>query len=238
MTEKSDRGTQFILLILLSFSCASQKPERKIASIPKINKAFKVPGIMDRQKSLVQIFPAVAADSGIWYFFYIQLKDSKGHFVDCDPSDLSLKTTKGKEIPFKYERLFTGRYYLTIEKTVEFNSGQLDFFIKGKPLNEQFQLSMRQPDRTKSTIKILRNEHNEITFQLRLNDSSNAPVDTPDRPEILLEGLGSVENVKHISEGVWEFSVIYPEENQIMYFSIRAQGVYLGKLFRYQHVEK
>jgi NADH dehydrogenase/NADH:ubiquinone oxidoreductase subunit G len=154
------------------------------------------------------------------------------------PSEIELKTSKGSAVEFKFQKILMGRYYLTLEKTAEISSAQIDFFVKGKPLKEHFQLSMRLADKTKTTIKMLRNDRNELTFKLRLADKNNLPVETPDQPEILLDGEGSVEEMRHISEGVWEFKVIYPEQNQIMYFSVRAHGVYLGKVFRYQHVEK
>lgn len=224
----------FSLLIFIT-SCASPVKLRKPASMPT---KIQIPAEMDHKKSMVQIFPAVAADNGIWYFFYLRLKDAKGNFVDCLPADIELRTQKGSVVEFKFQKILTGRYYLTLEKTAKISSAQLDFFVKGKPLKEQFQLSMRLPDKTKTTFKMLRNDRNEILFQMRLADKDNLPVETPDRPEILLEGEGSVEEMRHISEGVWEFKVIYPDENQIMYFSVRAHGVYLSKIFRYQHVEK
>lgn len=229
------RALSILLLILLA-SCAS--PPKKIRRPASAPIKVLVPAELDLKKSMVQIFPAIAADNGIWYFFYVQLKDSRGNYIDCEPSEIELKTHKGASVAFKYQKILTGRYYLTLEKTAEISSAQMDFFVKGKALKEQFQLSMRLPDKSKTTIKLLRNERNVISFQLRLADKDNQPVETPDQPEILLEGEGHVEEMRHISEGVWEFSVIYPEENQIMYFSVRAHGVFLGKLFRYQHVEK
>lgn len=220
---------------MLLASCATPVKVREPASmLPKID----VPAEVDLKKSMVQIFPAVAADNGIWYFFYLQLKDARGNYVDCLPAEIELKTQKGLPVEFKYQKILTGRYYLTLEKTAKISSAQLDFFVKGKPLKEQFKLNMRLPDRTKTTIKMLRNDRNEISFQLRLADKDNLPVETPDQPEILLDGEGSVEEMRQISDGIWEFKVIYPEQNQIMYFSVRAQGVYLRKVFRYQHVEK
>lgn len=224
----------FFSLLIFLIGCASERPVRKIASVDTIVKI----GQVDLKKSSVQIFPAVAADDGLWYYFYVQLRDTDGKYIDADPSDIGLKTDKGKPVPFKLERLLVGRYYLTLEKTADISSVQMDFFIQGKKLKEQFKMQMRLPDKAHSKITIVKNTIERITFRLRLADKLNQPVEIPDRPEIILEGVGSVENIKHVHEGIWEFSLIYPNENQIMYFSVRAHGVYLNKLFRYQHVEK
>jgi len=222
-----------ILFIFLITGCASdpEKQVRKIASMSR-------PAIYDHSKSLVNIFPAVAADEGIWYYFYVQTKDSFGRFIAIDTSDIEIRTRKGKKIPFKVEQLLNGRYYLTLEKTSDFSSAELDVFVRGKALKEQFKLNMRQPDQKNSTIKLLKNSQNKLVFLLRLADKKNQPVEIPDKPEIILEGIGNVEDLKHVSEGTWEFSIIYPEQNQIMYFSVRAMGVYLSNIYRYQHVEK
>jgi hypothetical protein len=225
------------ILILLVTSCATQAPVRNIASVPKPLRIEK-PAELDLKKSNVLIFPAIADGDGLWYFFYVQLKDSNGKYIDCMPSEIGLKTHKGKDIPFKFQKVLTGRYYLTLEKTADISSGQLDIFIRGKALKEQFQLHMGHPDKAHTKISVIQNTRNKLTFRLRLADKMNQPVVAPEQPEILLEGQGAIDEMVHIQEGVWEFSIIYPEGNQIMYFSVRAQGVYLANIFRYQHVEK
>lgn len=225
-----------IALIFLITACASveeqqQKQVRKIASMSR-------PAVYDHSKSMVNIFPAVSADTGIWYYFYVQTKDTMGRFIAIDINEIEIRTRKGKKIPFKVEQLLQGRYYLTLEKTSDFSSAELDIFVRGKALKEQFKLNMRHPDQKNTSIKIIKNSANRLVFRLRLADKKNQPVEIPDRPEIILEGIGNVEDLKHVSEGTWEFSIIYPEENQIMYFSVRAMGVYLTNIYRYQHVEK
>jgi hypothetical protein len=228
----------FIFLFLSVMSCTSAPPEvvkdRQVAAVatPK-----KIP-ILDYKKSLVNIYPAVPTEEGLWYYFYVQLKDTDGMFLDCSSKEIVLKTSKGRILPFTQERSLKGRYYLTLEKTADISSGQIDVFVQGVPLKEQFKLHFKYPDKRNSKISILRNKDNKITFTLRLADKDNAPVEMPENPEIILEGSGTIDEIKYVSEGTWEFSLVYPEENQIMYFSVRAQGVYLSNLFRYQHVEK
>lgn len=223
----------FLALIFLISACASD-PERQARKIASLSR----PVIYDHSKSLVQIFPAVSADDSIWYYFYVQTKDTFGRYTHIDPSDIVIKTRKGKTVPYKYEQVLGGRYYLTIEKTSEFSSAELDVFVRGKALKEQFKLNLHHPDKSHSSIRLVKNSRNKITFQLRLADKKNQPVEIPDKPEIILEGMGNVEDLKQVKEGTWEFSIIYPEQNQIMYFSVRAMGIYLSNLYRYQHVEK
>lgn len=222
-----------IVLILVLTACASPppKPERKLASVPEVP-------IYDHSKSQVQIFPAVAADNALWYYFYVETKNTKGKYFAVEPSEIEVRTHKGKKVPFRFEQLLAGRYYITLEKTFDISSAQLDVLVKGKPLKEQFKLNMRVPDKVHSKITLVKKTRNKIIFRLLLADKKDQPVEIPDKPEIILEGIGSVEEMRHVSEGTWEFSLIYPEENQIMYFSVRAMGIYLSNLYRYQHVEK
>jgi hypothetical protein len=221
-----------LFLILLCSCSTSNRPDRSIASPP-----VRVLDI-DLQKSDVQIFPVVASEDGLWYYFYVQLKNKSGVYIDCEASDVVLKTTTGKELEFKFERLLLGRFYITLEKTAGIDSSQIDFFVNGKALKEKFKLHVRFPDKDQSKITKISNENNKLIFQLRLLDKSGRPVELIDKPEIIMEGMGNIEEIRKLNDGLWEFSVIYPDENQIMYFSVRAQGVYLQKIYRHQHVEK
>ena len=87
---------------------------------------------------------------------------------------------------------------------------------------------------------MLSNSRHRVKFRLTLADKQGKGVEIPTIPEIIVEpgSSGDVENLEHIKEGVWEFTVHYPEHNIIMYINVRAHGVYLEKLYRFQHVEK
>lgn len=220
-------------IFLLVVGCANQPPQRK----PSSETSFRF-GEIDTLKSRVQIFPAVITNGESVHYFYLQLKDREGKFIDCEPSEISLVTPSGQPIPFQYERLFTGRYYVTIQQSSEVNFGELSFFIRDKLLKEQFKLYLKKPVKSHTQVFLVKNDKNKMTLRLRLADKANQPVALPDTPEVLLDGLGSIEDLKLIDDGIWEFSVIYPEQNQIMYFSIRAHGVYFERIFRYHHVEK
>lgn len=225
-------GTYLILLFLIS--CASKKPVREIAYV---NSAVENLGI-DLSKSLVNIHPATAADNGVWYYFYIQLKNSDGKYVDTDLSDFKLKNSKGQSIDFKIERVLRGRYYITIEKTAEINSSQIDFFVKNKLLKEKLKLQMMTPSLVNTRLILVHDSNHRAVFRLKLLDKDNKPVELPDWPEIIIDGTATIEDLKHIGEGIWEFTVVYPEENLVLYFSVRALGTYFNNILRYQHIEK
>lgn len=221
-----------LFLILLCSCTTSQRVDRSVATVPE-----RVLDI-DLQKSDVQIFPVIASEDSLWYYFYVQLKNKSGAYIDCESTDIVLKMTNGKVLTFKFEKLLLGRFYLTLEKTSDIDSSQIDFFVNGKPLKEKFKLHVRYPDNNHSRITMVSNGNNKLVFKLRLADKTNRPVELLDKPEIIMEGMGNIEEIRKLEEGLWEFTAIYPDENQIMYFSVRAQGVYLQNLYRHQHVEK
>lgn len=167
----------------------------------------------------------------------MQLKDVNGKFVDCGPEEFSLKSKKGKKLNYSFERSLKGHYFLTIHSS-ELNVKHINLFVQNKPLMEQFKLQLNRPVPVHTKMKIIKNAENTLSVELLLRDKENKPVELPERPEILLEGAGHIENLQHVGEGIWHFEVKYPEENQIMYFSIRAMGVKIPNLYRYQHVEK
>lgn len=217
-----------ILLLILVTGCA-EMPLRGPASAPM---RF---GEVSAIHSSIQLFPDSDADTHT-YYFYLQLKDSKGEFIDCDPSEIVLKTKKKKLIKFKYERLLTGRYYLILDKSQGFKD--INFSVRGIALNGKFNLDIRRPDIKHTNIILERKLPGKLIFRLKLADRANRPVMTSVAPEIIMDGRGEIQELRYIQEGIWQFTVIYPEDNQIMYFSVRSQGKYLVNLLRYQHVEK
>lgn len=158
--------------------------------------------------------------------------------MDAEKREFSLKTILGEEVDFKFERVLPGRYYLMVEREEGHHWQELNLFVHGKPLKEQFKVQMAKASRTHSKIAKLRNSDSRLILRLSLRDRQNRALELPEGPEISLEGEGEVREVIHSGEGIWEFSIVYPNENQIIYVSVRANGVYLRRLYRYQHIEK
>jgi len=223
-----------LLLLLLALGCSHPEPYRRIAE--DLNE-FRG-GEVSFKKSMVQVFPSDQKDEIASYYLFVQLKDSEGRFVDAEKREFSLKTISGVEVDFMFERVLPGRYYLMIEREEGHHWQELNLFLHDKPLKEQFKVQMAKASRTHSKISKITNSHSRLILRLHLRDRQNKALELPEGPEIFLEGEGQVQEVIHTAEGVWEFSIVYPNENQIIYVSVRANGVYLRRLYRYQHIEK
>jgi hypothetical protein len=87
-------------------------------------------------------------------------------------------------------------------------------------------------------LKILANHNHELTLELSLKDKNGKVVEMIQMPDIMIEGNGTISDLSLVRKGVWRFQVNYSEDNQIMYFSVRGNGVYLERLQRFQHIEK
>ena len=223
----------FLILIPLLVSCSSNVPKRKFASI---NIPY-VQGKIDYKKSSVQVFSDLKGQEHPLHYLFVQLRDETGKFVDCEKDDFFIRTQDGSKVDFNLLRKLPGRYYLIIEKMngEDFN---LDLLIKGLPLKEEVKIHLRKPHISQTKINLIEISSGSMILRLRLADKANRPVESPEIPEISLEGHGFIKELKYVGSGTWDFTVIYPEENQLMYFSVRSMGVYFPNLYRYQYVDK
>jgi hypothetical protein len=224
-----------LLFLFILFSCA-EAPLRVPASI---DTEFYFDDI-SKDQSVVRLFPPENQDGVFHYYFFLQLKNSVGRYTDIDERDVELKQGKSEKISFTLERQLRGRYYLKVDTREKFSQKQLDVYVQGKLMKEQFKLSMAPVDMKMTKLKLLSKRKHRAKFQLILSDKEGKGVEIPTIPEIILdpEGYAEIEDLVHVKQGVWEFTMTYPEHNIILYLSVRAHGVYLEKLFRFQHVEK
>lgn len=224
-----------ILLTLIALTACSHMPEREPASFSEII----VLGEIDKFKSVVTLFPPEIKGDIYRYFFYLQLKNSEGQFVDCDERDVVLKNKKGKKIPFRLERVLPGKYYVIIEKSAKVITSDLDISVQGKVLREQFKLTLNHPDKKNSKIKIISEENHRVTFELTLADSNGKRVNLFEKPEIVFnDGNVSMENLHQVKEGVWRFTLLLSEQNHVIYISVKTNGAYLERLYRLHYVDK
>jgi hypothetical protein len=77
-----------------------------------------------------------------------------------------------------------------------------------------------------------------MVLELTLSDKKGSFVELLQMPEIMIEGNGLISDLGLVRKGVWRFRVNYSDDNHIMYFSVRGNGVYLERLLRFQHIEK
>lgn len=229
----------------------SHSPLRDPAALTEEQATFF--GQVDRSKSSVRLFRPEMEDKIFRYYFYLQLKDMDGKWVDVDKSEIAIKTTEGKKLDFQLKRQgVTGRYYVIVERPGELQFSKLNFYIQGHKILERFNLFMPVPDSSKSRLEIVDHNYEKriIHFRLTLNDSQGRPVEDAGYPEIIMktESIGNpsygpieglvIEDYELIKKGVWEFYLLYTEQNQIIYFTVRSQGTYLNNLFRLHHVDK
>ena len=221
---------KIIILLILLTACSSELPYRKLAS----TNALLVLGEIDYQKSSIQFFHSGSEDQG--HYLYVQLKNKKGDFVDCEKNEFDLKTPKGEKVEFHYHRKLPGRYYLMMEKSEDLK--EVILLVKGVPLLETLKISQRRPHASHTRLMLIQKSEGKLFLLLKLADKTNRVVDSSEIPEIFLEGDGFIQDLKYLGEGVWDFTVVHPGENQLMYFSVRYMGVYFPNLYRYQHVDK
>lgn len=215
------------------FISCSQSPVRSPASLEAIE--F---GEVDPTKSRVKIFPPEVRKEIVRYFFFLELKDSSGNLVDCDPEEITLRNSKGQKVPFLVERSMRGKFYVTLQRTESSPELKLKVYVRNMPLNQQVNLVFKKADRNKSWVKAVRSERNGIKLRLFLGDAKGKPVEIPSVPEIVLDGQAQIDNMERVGEGTWEFDVVYPNSNQVIYISVRAYGKYMPDMFRIQHIEK
>lgn len=190
-------------------------------------------GEVDIKLSKVKIY----SDSGHpdLHHFYLEIRNSGKMLVDVELRDIVIKEGR-KPLNIYIRRISVGRYEVEVDKP-NLNFSALKFTIQEKPLKHQL-VRLKKPVRENSSIVIISNENHRFKARLTLKDKNGSSFEVPHIPEIIFAGIGDVSELKSVRPGVWEFEIIYPEDNQIIYLSVRANGVLLYKLLRYQHVEK
>jgi hypothetical protein len=214
---------RIFILIGLFFLSNCSTPQRTIAS--KMDPL--VFDEVDEAQSLVRFFPP--------HYIYLELRNPKGELTDVDPEKVTLKSKKSKSSSYLFERSGQGRYYLSFKLSPD-EIKHLDIFIDGKKIREKLVLSRLVPVAKHSKIKILAKYGSFYLLRLSLADSKNRAVES--KPEILLDGVGSLSELYFVKPGVWEFELRLPDDNQLVYLAARAQGVVLPQLLRLQHIEK
>jgi hypothetical protein len=218
---------KLILILLITWGCTHQ-PYREPAGA---NDELAL-GSIDITKSVIRLFE----DSQLGddeYAFYIEALDQDSNHIDVLEHDLKIFHS-GRTIPFSLERVSRGHFILSLEI---FSLKGLKIFIQGRQVKDHFK-KLPAPIRQHSSINILKKNDNELKLILILKDKNNQPVISPISPDIIIEGFGQIEDLKQGQEGIWTFNLVFPEQNQVLYLSVRSNGGYLPKIFRFHHVEK
>lgn len=212
-----------ILSLFFLISCSS-RPERNLASQAPI-----VMGSVDIKHSLVRLY------SSDLQYFYFEFRSEKNVLVDVELKDIVIQEFE-KVISTHPRRISLGRYEIEFQNDFA-DVTKLTFLIQNQNLSHKL-INLRKPSKKNSSVTLISSFNNEIFLRLSLNDGQNRPVEMDQEPEIFLDGPGEILEAKMLRVGVWEFSVIHPEENHIFYVTVRSNGVLMDRLFRFQHVEK
>lgn len=218
-----------LLLPLFFLIACAHAPERNIASFEVI--AF---GEVDPAKSVVQLFPNLSGHPDL-HHFYLELRNSNNKLVDIELSEISLKLEK--RYPSIYiKRISLGRYQMEVSDHIP-TYKKLKFVVQNKIINHSI-VKKQKPVKSNSKIKLVSNANHKLKFHVYLKDENNSAVMLDMYPDVILEGMGEFTKPQKLKDGGWEIVISYPELNQVLYISIRANGVLLEKLYRYQHIEK
>lgn len=215
-------------VLIFGLSCASD-PQRHISSIEPI-----VEGKIDQRQSEISSFPSDQENPSS-LFFYMDLKNSKKRPVDISLDDIKVSEA-GESIEAKVRRLSLGRYEIEIFENIE-NLKELVFSVQDKTLKHKVR-PIQRPSKSKTKFVIISNKNHELVVQLFLQDKRGNFVDLQFSPEIMIEGAGTLNDLMMVKKGLWQFRVTFSEDDHILYFSVRANGVYLDRLLRFQHLEK
>jgi hypothetical protein len=223
----------FFLFLIFLFSCAHHDgPYRTPSSFAEL--IFY--GDPDPMKSSVKVFPPKHEEKKTIHYYYLELKDSRGKYVDRDPHEFQVKVKKTvREI--KVERVLRGRYYVILEANHSLSARYLDFYVAGLKLRESFQVGIKPPHPSKTRIRKLAARRERAKFELVLKDVKGHFVETPEDPEIIVESDATLEKLEHMGNGIWQITMTYPRRNQLFYISVRCNGIYFKNLFRFQYID-
>jgi hypothetical protein len=225
----------FLILLTLLISCAHHDgPDRS----PSSEQELLEYGDHDPQKSSVKEFPPQYEEPIMRHFYFVELKNSAGKFIDRDDHEFEVRMKK-KILPVKVKRSLRGRYYVILEAKKDISTGELDFFVAGMKLNERFKLGLQAADKAYTKMRKLKETNSRVKLELVLKDKKGRFVETPDAPEIITDMSDiDVTKLEHMGNGKWHITLTYPPRNQLFYISVRSHGVYFRNVFRFHHVDR
>lgn len=166
--------------------------------------------------------------------FLVHMKNSLSQNIEISFTEVKVQNAQGKVIPFQLQRVSSGKYYVL----PVCQQKELQISIQDKVIGQKFKLNVRKPAKERSSLRVVSRGDHFMLMRLKLADKCNHPVLTDELPEILVEGEAVVEDLKSVENGLWEFTLKYPENNVIIYLSVRCHEVFLEHVYRFQHVEK
>lgn len=213
----------YLVVLFLICGCSSYQHEES-ADLVKFEY-----GKVSSDKSTIKVFNSSVStnQNSVPLYLYLELKDKKGKLVDCKPSKFLVKSDKGETIPFTLHRSGKGKYYISPRII---SSKELVISMSGAILKVKIH-SVAGEDLS-SKLMLRKTMPYKAIFRLI------TPIPLLSIPEIITEGgNGVIEGLSKINAKTWEFALIYPEQDQLIYVSARSHGLLLSNRLRFQHVE-
>ncbi|MES2528640.1 MAG: hypothetical protein V4598_16270 [Bdellovibrionota bacterium] len=194
-------------------------------------------GDHDANLSMVKQFPPKREESFTRYYFYIELKDKSGSYIDRDLHEFGVKDKKDI-LPVTVERVLRGRYYVILDSEKNLSMATLDFYVAGFKLKESFKLGLNTAHLKHTKIKKMTAHSTYAKLELQLKDQNGKFVEAPEAPEVIIESDVEVTKLEHMGNGIWQIHLRYPMGNQLFYISVRSYGVEFKNLFRFQYIDQ
>jgi hypothetical protein len=197
-------------------------------------------GAFVTERSSAKQFAPVYGEESIKHVFSLELRDEFNLFVDYLPEEFSVRDGAGKAVAFEVRRELPGRYFVMVEQKLQLHLEQdLEILVAGRAVSDKFKLHIERPESTGTSLRIVHQQDHKVRFRLTLGNAKGRHIASVNTPEIILDGneQALIEDLTQVRRGVWEFTLVHPDENQLIYLSVRAQGAYFKNLFRFQHIE-
>lgn len=225
----------YFLVLLVIWGCSSSQPSRQ----PAQSTDTVVDVSFDSSQSILKIFPLEKFNNGFNFYIYLEARDINRNLINLMTDKIVVKNGKVTLKDIEVHQHSKGRYYLSFFRKISNNQLNIKVFINNSLIKSFNPISLSAVDDSKLFIKTIGHVQDGLRMRLILLDKSSRPIRLVSEPEILVTGNNAeIVDLKEVSHGIWDFNLMYPKMNQVIYLSIRAHGDFWGNIFRLQHVEK
>lgn len=109
------------------------------------------------------------------FYFYLELRDEQGDFIDRDEHEFVVSDRRGATLPLSLVRIKRGRYYLIVPHVSHQIKAGLKVEIAGSEFKKELIIPTQQVSRKNSEMSIFQKEDHRVILQLVLRDHQGAP---------------------------------------------------------------
>jgi len=226
------------LILFFVFGCSTDRVSVNRNRLPANDQGIAISSEIDLSQTTLKIFPPEIESHYFKFHFYFETRNIHHQFIDFNPEDLKIVSHRKKILKFDLQKIAVGKYYLNFRHAINGSELGLSFFLRNKLIYNLPRFSLSLVDRSRSWVKSLGMIQDGLRLRLFLSDADGREIKTLVPPEIMVSGEAEVIDLRQIAGGLWEFTLIYPNYNQIIYLSVRTQGSFIGQMYRLRHIEK